>query len=216
MSYFYFDFCNLYYILLILKFFTLQSSNIRMTKVIVSCMDYRLTEEIHKRADKDTLIFRNAGANVKEFLDRLKELKPDEIIYLPHTDCAAMKLVYNVIKKGDQVNAEIDEKLISQFKNEKFETLEELERLNAKINEQLLKQITPNVKTELVDVNKIKWPNKITKVYFYQPNNRPKEIGAYILQSTSIKDVNADISIAKEKLGFKEVYDCSTGECKQI
>lgn len=117
-------------------------------------MDYRLTEEIHKRANEDTLIFRNAGANVKEFLERLKEIKPDEIIYLPHTDCAAMKLVYNVIKQCDKVNQEVDEKLISQFKDKKFESLEELERLNAKINEEMLKQITPNIKTELIDVKR--------------------------------------------------------------
>ncbi|BFH73754.1 hypothetical protein SJAV_16980 [Sulfurisphaera javensis] len=187
-----------------------------MVKVIISCMDYRLTEEIHKRANEDTLIFRNAGANVKEFLERLKEIKPDEIIYLPHTDCAAMKLVYNVIKQCDKVNQEVDEKLISQFKDKKFESLEELERLNAKINEEMLKQITPNIKTELIDVKKIQWPNKIAKVYFYPPNARPKEIGAYILQSNSINDVNADIYIAKEKLGFKEVYDCSSDTCKQI
>jgi len=109
-----------------------------MVKVIISYMDYRLTEEIQKEAYLNTLIFRNAGANAKEFIERLKEIKPDEIIYLPHTDCAAMKLVFNVIKKGEKVDKEIEEKLISQFRGKKFETLEELERLNASINEELL------------------------------------------------------------------------------
>ena len=187
-----------------------------MVRVLISCMDYRLTEEIQKEADSNTLIFRNAGANVKEFIERLKEIKPDEIIYLPHTDCAAMKLVFNVIKKGDKVSNEVEEKLVSQFTNKKFDSLEELERLNASLNEEILKQITPNVKTRLIDVSQLKWPNKITKVYFYKPNQRAKEIGAYILQSTLIEDVHADIIIARENLGFKEVYDCSTGECKSL
>lgn len=187
-----------------------------MVKIIVSCMDYRLTEEIQRRATQDTLIFRNAGANVKEFIKRLKEIKPEEILYLPHTDCAAMKLVYNVVKQGDKVKDEVERNLISQFRGKYFNTLQDLERLNAIINEQLLKQITPNVKTELIDVSKLKWPNKITKVYFYPPNQHVKEIGAYILQSISVEDVKADIIIAKENLGFKEVYDCSNGQCKQI
>ncbi|BAB65683.1 carbonic anhydrase [Sulfurisphaera tokodaii] len=187
-----------------------------MVKVIISCMDYRLTEEIQKRADNNTLIFRNAGANVNEFIDRLKEIKPDEIIYLPHTDCAAMKLVFNVIKNNDKVNEEVENKLVKQFRKVKFETLEELERINASINEEMLKQITNNVRTELIDVSKLKWPNRITKVYFYLPNMRAKEVGAYILQSSSLSDVSADIYIAKEKLGFKEIYDCSSSNCKQI
>jgi len=187
-----------------------------MVKVLISCMDYRLTEEIQKEADSNTLIFRNAGANVKEFIERLKEIKPDEIVYLPHTDCAAMKLVFNVVKKGDKVSNEVKENLVSQFTGKKFDSLEELERLNASLNEEMLKQITPNVKTRLVDVNQLKWPNKMAKVYFYQPDQRAKEIGAYILQSTSIKDVHADILIATQNLGFKEVYDCSTGECRAL
>jgi len=74
-----------------------------------------------------------------------------------------MKLVFNVIKKGEKVDKEIEEKLISQFRDKKFETLEELERLNASINEEMLKQITPKVTTRLIDVSKIKWPNKIAK-----------------------------------------------------
>jgi carbonic anhydrase len=180
-------------------------------------MDYRLTEEIQKRADNSTLIFRNAGANVKEFIYRLREIKPDEIIYLPHTDCAAMRLVFNVIKHGDTVNEEVENKLVEQFRKAKFETLEELERrINISVNEEMLKRITNRIKTELIDVSKLKWPNRIAKVYFYLPSARVKEVGAYILQSFSIVDVSADIYIAKEKLGLKEVYDCSAGSCRQI
>ncbi|MFP3200640.1 MAG: carbonic anhydrase [Sulfolobus sp.] len=188
-----------------------------MVKVIVSCMDYRLTEEIMRRADKDTVIFRNAGANVWEFLDRIKGLNPDEIIYLPHSDCAAMKLVYNVVKKGEKVSDNIMRNLVEPFTKEKFDTLDELERINAKINEELLKQITRNVKTELIDVKKLKWPEKKTEVYFYKVTDRPTDkIGAYILQSVSISDVATDIEIARDKLGFKDIYDCSEGNCKKI
>ncbi|MEJ2771834.1 MULTISPECIES: carbonic anhydrase [unclassified Stygiolobus] len=189
-----------------------------MKRVIVSCMDYRLTDEILKRTDKDTLIFRNAGANVKEFLQRLKEINPDEVIYLPHTDCAAMKLVFNVVKKGENVSKNVKEKLVDVFSGQKFETLEELEQLNAKINEEMLKkEVTKNVKTELIDVKKIQWPQKKTEVYFYPITARPTDkIGAYILQSTSIDDVKADIEIAKDKLGFKDIYNCSSGDCKEI
>jgi len=35
-----------------------RANLILMTKVIISCTDYRLTEEIQKETDQDTLIFK--------------------------------------------------------------------------------------------------------------------------------------------------------------
>ncbi|BDC17268.1 carbonic anhydrase [Acidianus sp. HS-5] len=170
-------------------------------------MDYRLSEEVMKSVKEEgDLIIRNAGANVYELKDTLKELKLDEVVFLPHTDCAAMKLVNSTIKDGKEVDEEIEEKLVSQFRNINFSSLQELEKSNAEIGEKILKEIFPNAKitTELIDVNKIRIPQKKTKYYLLKPQTRYNDniIGSYVIQSFKKEDVTADIKIA-ESLGLK-------------
>ena len=176
-------------------------------RLIISCMDYRLSEEVMKRVKEEgDLIIRNAGANIYELKDTLKNLNVDEVIFLPHTDCAAMKLVNSTIKDGKEVDKEIEEKLVSQFRDKNFNSLQELEKLNAEIGEKILKEIFPNARiiTELIDVNKIKIPQKKTRYYLLKPQTRydGEIIGSYVIQSFSKGDVTADIKIA-ESLGLK-------------
>lgn len=176
-----------------------------MTRLIISCMDYRLSQEIMNRVQsKDDIVIRNAGANVYELKDKLKGIKVDEVVFLPHTDCAALKLVYSVIKEGKEVDKEIEEKLVSQFRGKNFTSLQELERLNAKVGEEILKEIFPKVVTELIDVSKIRPPQRKPKYYLLKPHTRYDDeiIGAYVIQAFSKEDVTADIKIA-EGLGLK-------------
>jgi hypothetical protein len=169
-------------------------------------MDYRLSEEIEKRAEKDTLILRNAGANVNGLKDVLKEIKADEVVFMPHTDCAALKLVYSAIREGKSVDPEIEKTLVSQFRGKEFQTLQDLERLNAKLGEEALKRIFPNAKitTELIDVTKIKIPERKPVVYLLKPESRYNKeiIGAYVIQAPKREAVSADLKIA-ESLGLK-------------
>ena len=172
-------------------------------KVVLSCMDYRLTEEIMKKMGEGVLVIRNAGANVNAVKEALKMLKPEEVIFMPHTDCAAMKLVKSVITGEKNVDIEVEEKLVSQFKGK---DVKDLDRINAQVGEKLIKEVLPNAKvtTELVDVSKIKWPERKT-VYFLLKSQSEYEkdmVGGYILQAPSKEDLSADVKIA-ESLGLK-------------
>jgi carbonic anhydrase len=170
-------------------------------------MDYRLTEEVIKRAqEENSLIIRNAGANVFEIRDTLKKLNPEKIIYLPHTDCAAMKLTYSVLKNGEKVTPLVSKNLISVFKDRNFNSTKELEEINAKVNEEMIREILPNAKIikELVDVSKIKWPERKAKVYVLKADKKYDNniIGYYIIQAITKEDILADLEIA-DKLGLK-------------
>lgn len=100
-------------------------------------MDYRLSEEVLKRADQNTVIIRNAGANVYELKEALSAYKDiGEVIYMPHNDCAAMKLVYSVIKEGKKIDREIMQKLISPFKNTNFTLYKIWKGLMQKFNQE--------------------------------------------------------------------------------
>ncbi|AWR97480.1 carbonic anhydrase [Acidianus sulfidivorans JP7] len=172
-----------------------------MKKLIISCMDYRLSEEILKRADNNTLIIRNAGANVFELKDKLRNMKDiGEVIFLPHTDCAAMKLVNSILKEGKNVDNEITEKLVKPFENASFNNLQELEKLNLELQYNILKDIFPNAKieAELIDINKLNIPKRNPIYYLLKPESRySKEmIGSYIIQSFDKESVSADLKIA--------------------
>ncbi len=179
-------------------------------RVILSCMDYRLTEEIMKRMDQNTIVLRNAGANVNEFKDILKSLNPDEVVYLPHTDCAAMKLVFSSVKQGEQVSPKIESSLVSQFRGRNFNDLKELEELNHRLGLEIIKQVVPKAKvtSELIDVSKIKWPERKAEVYVLKSTTKYANdaIGRYVIQSMNRQSIEADLEIAN-KLNLKVVKD---------
>ncbi len=171
-------------------------------KVVLSCMDYRLTEEVMKEIGDNVLVIRNAGANVNAVKETLKKLNPEEVIFMPHTDCAAMKLVKRVLS-GEKVDSEVEDKLVSQFKGK---DAEDLDRVNAELGEKLLKEVLPNAKviTNLVDVGRIKWPERKAVYYILKSSSSYDEdmLGGYILQAPSRDDLSADVKIA-ESLGLK-------------
>ncbi len=175
-----------------------------MTKVVISCMDYRLTEEVMKKMGKGVLVIRNAGANVNGVKDALKKLNPEEVLFMPHTNCLAMSLVKSVISGEKTVDRDVEESLVSQFKGK---DVNDLDRVNAHVGEELLRKLLPNAKvtTELIDVSKIKWPERKAVYYLLKSeSNYDKDmIGGYMLQAPSKEDLKADIKIA-ESLGLKQ------------
>ncbi|BBG23727.1 carbonic anhydrase [Sulfuracidifex tepidarius] len=172
-------------------------------KVVLSCMDYRLTEEVMKKMGEGVMVIRNAGANVNAVKETLRKLSPEEVIFMPHTDCAAMKLVKGVLTGEKTVDKEVEEKLVSQFKGK---DVNDLDKVNAMLGEKLLKEILPNAKvtTELIDVGKIKWPERKAVYYLLKSSSKYENdmIGGYMLQAPSKEDLNADVKIA-DSLGLK-------------
>ncbi|WP_052349428.1 carbonic anhydrase [Candidatus Acidianus copahuensis] len=180
-------------------------------KLVISCMDYRLTQTIRERSEKeDAYVFRNAGANVNGLRKALSQIDAEEVIFMPHNDCAAMKLVYRVIKEGIKVEDEIMKSLIDQFNSIKFSTTNELEKENVKIQAKILSEIFPKSKItiEFIDVNSLKWPERKPEVQLLRYNTKYEEEinGTYIIQSNSKESVIPDIQIAN-LLGLKIIKD---------
>ena len=172
-------------------------------------MDYRLTEEVMKEVKEGTLVFRNAGANVAGLEKELRELKDvDEVIYMPHNDCAAMKLTLAVLQGKDTLDKREYDHLIKQFEGKKFDSLADLERENAIQGVRKLMEIFPNARITLrfVDVNKIKWPEKKAKVCITTPDKKPTSdvVGMYVLSANRKETVEPDLKIAQEKLNLKD------------
>lgn len=179
-----------------------------MKKLIISCMDYRLSEEILKKIDQNTIILRNAGANVYELREVLTTYTGvEEVIYLPHTDCAAIKLVNAVLKEGKKADNVIMEKLVKPFEGTTFSSIQELEKINAELQAKYLKEIFPKSKiiTELIDVTKIKIPERKPVYCLLKSETKYNKemIGAYIIQAPKKELVIADIKIA-EQLSLKQ------------
>ena len=178
-------------------------------RIIISCMDYRLTEEVMKEVKDGTLVFRNAGANVAGLEKELRELKDvEEVIYMPHNDCAAMKLTLAVLQGKDTLDRREYEHLVKQFEGKRFDNLAELEKENALQGVKKLMEIFPNARITLrfIDVNKIKWPEKKAKVCITTPDKKLSNevVGMYVLSAMKKETVEPDLKIAQEKLNLKD------------
>lgn len=127
-----------------------------MVRVVISCMDRRLHEYLDRYHDNNTIFLRNAGANVSAMVDQIREIEEkmgiDEAIVMPHTDCAAMKLVKNSYDTGN-VDKELGV-LLDQFKDVKGGTVEEVETLNLQIQEEKLRNIlgSSKAKSQLINM----------------------------------------------------------------
>lgn len=175
-------------------------------RLVISCMDYRLSEEIAKRAREGDLILRTAGANVNGLRRYLSGLDVEEVLYLPHTDCAALKLVYSAIKEGRPVDPAVEEALVSLYRGREFSTMEELERIHVELQTSILKSLFPRAKVsvEIIDVSKVKPLQRKPVYHLLKPSSRydQEALGAYIIQAPKREDVEADIKIA-ESLGLR-------------
>ena len=179
-------------------------------RVVISCMDYRLTEEVMREVKEGTLVFRNAGANVAGLEGELRLLRDvDEVIYMPHSDCAAMKLVLAVLQGRDRLEKREYDHLVKQFEGRNYGSLEELERENALQGLRRLMEIFPNARITLrfIDVSRIRWPERKAKVCITTPDRKlPNDVvGMYVLSAMSRETIEPDLKIAQEKLNLREI-----------
>ncbi|AAY80612.1 carbonic anhydrase [Sulfolobus acidocaldarius] len=152
-------------------------------------MDRRLNRYLAENFN-DSIVIRNAGANVNSLKTTLIKYKNliDEVVLLPHTDCGAMKVVYSNIVEGKKATSTaVEDKLIKQFTKTKFSSLNELEGLNLKLQEENLRKIfSAPVRAELIDVNKISFEQSKEpfSVYVTSPG-KPIDLGSsvYIISS---------------------------------
>ncbi len=158
--------------------------------LLISCMDYRLSKYLEYKAD---LIIRNAGGLVNDIIEKINLLKPDRILYMPHRDCAAMKLAKRILNNEIAVNNDIYNYLAATFKN-----AENLEEYNYEYGLSMLKKNFNNVTGELIDTKSIDWPER--KPYYKILNSYDKYNnlnGYYIIQAPDISWIEKDIKIAE-------------------
>ena len=182
-------------------------------------MDRRLGEYLDALNDGKTVFLRNAGANIRSLEPSIKELMTKynitRIHVAAHTDCGGMNVVASSIGKKDSVSKHIWENLVEQFSEVKFENREELERKNEILQREAARRVVGEgveVSSELIDVNAINAytrNNEHTVVITKPSDKRYGEItsmlnigiyNAYLVQSSNIDNIIADIEIVKNYL----------------
>ncbi len=156
-------------------------------RIVLACMDRRLNAHLDENYnDGNTLFLRNAGANAHCLLQSIGNAvnsgEIDSIVVLGHTDCGAMKVVFDAIvnRNGSYCNG-IRDKIVNLFEDygylkhagERLQGLDpvqrsraeasvrrRLEKRNVDLQVGFLKGLTrsfPHVKVEgsLVDLKKI-------------------------------------------------------------
>lgn len=106
---------------------------IGIERVLITCMDTRLSEEAEKNYnDGKTIFARNAGGlpgglknTVKRILEENSGIK--EVLIMPHTDCGAMGAVFRCLMQGEKFDQEILDGLVKYFENKPILTREDLE-----------------------------------------------------------------------------------------
>ncbi|ACB39316.1 carbonic anhydrase [Pyrobaculum neutrophilum] len=170
-------------------------------RLVITCMDYRLSEEVLRRVGPGDLVVRTAGANVRGVARSLAGLPVQEVLYLPHTDCAALKLVYSALSQGQPADPLVEEALVSQYRGRRPADLEELERLHVETQVAILRTLFPHARitVETIDVSKIRWPPRKPVYHLLKPQSRYTQdmIGAYIIQAFRREDVQPDIKVAQ-------------------
>ncbi len=193
-----------------------------MNKLVISCMDRRLNDFIEQHYS-DCFVIRNAGANVypitKEIKDLIKDKDIREIVLLAHTDCGAMKKVFGVIKDRKPVDLDLEDNLISHYRDLNFTNISELEKDNLKLQINKLKDEFPETKIEgrLLQIEDIKVPEEegIHELIIANPS-KPGYSGllnelslnhfsVYVLQS-DINNVMPDLKLAVKDLGVKFIH----------
>ncbi|MGC8648570.1 MAG: carbonic anhydrase [Candidatus Micrarchaeia archaeon] len=190
-------------------------------KLVISCMDRRLNKILDKENDGNTIMLRNAGANANGLYGSIKRAIENDVStikLMAHSDCGAMKVVYNSIKEGAEASEEIDSTLISQFEGKQFSTRNELESLNEALQTEELEKISNGVEIEksFVDLSKYTFnePKEHVAAFVHPSSEKYEEIckkaglgvdDTYFIQAESIEEVYADLEIAITKLGIKRI-----------
>ncbi len=99
-------------------------------RLVLACMDRRLNGHLDEKYNNgNTLFLRNAGANAHCLLQSISEAvsegKIDEILVLGHTDCGAMKVVFDaIVNHNSSYSSAIKDRIIHPFDD--FEYLKEV------------------------------------------------------------------------------------------
>ncbi len=185
-------------------------------------MDRRLNMLIEKDYP-ESIIIRNAGANVNPVIGEIKDIMQDKdirkIVVATHTDCGAMKKVYNVINKSDSATEDLEQNLISLFRGMKFKDINELEKLNLKMQVDKLKNEFPDLEIvgKMIDTSEIKGDKEFKNHGLIIMNpSKPDYVGLlkdlkanpfemYIIQS-DFEEALADIQLAANDLKTNPIH----------
>ncbi|MDG7052088.1 MAG: hypothetical protein JRN19_06535 [Nitrososphaerota archaeon] len=200
------------------------------TNLIISCMDYRIQDAIDDAIDGNDekfVIMRNAGANVKELrnsiVGMIKQGGVKRIKLMPHSDCAAMKIVYSALKENKHYDAVIYESLVEQFNGKNFNSLKELEIINRAMQYDNIKNLLDEnnvgksieVESIFVNTEKLRYYQRngsfvlsfpVSAKYSDLFNKIGKIRGSYFLHSLDIDDLAADMIIANKLVGLKKLF----------
>ena len=160
-------------------------------RLVLACMDRRLNMYLDEHYnDGNTLFLRNAGANAHCLLQSISDAvisgTVNKIVVLGHTDCGAMKVVFDaIVNCNSSYCADIKDKIVHPFDDygylkeagKKLSALSQegraraeekarrvLEKRNVELQVSFLKELTrsfPNVCVEgsVVDISTIKMPS---------------------------------------------------------
>jgi hypothetical protein len=194
-----------------------------MKEIILSCMDRRLNEEMDRHNKGNQIFLRNAGANVSSIMESIVNISNrndvNKITVYVHDDCKAMALVYDILKHGKTVNGEtildgkvidsqIMEVLVKPFANENFNTVQELEAINFKKQQESLKKMSEKINCEvkMLLVADLNIPKDASghEVLVMKPSDvKYKQImkenmyGYYVIQGEYIDELKSDLAVAR-------------------
>lgn len=193
-----------------------------MEELVICCMDRRLNDFLENNYS-NSLVLRNAGANVAPLIPMIKQAVRDKgidtITLMTHDDCGAMGKTFEVIKKGAEAPEELNDELINQFRSLNFETRSQLEEKNTELQLERLKKEFPNIKIQAkpIKMSEIKVPGDTNehKLLVISPGkpeynrifsslNLPHS-QCYVVQA-SISNAMPDIELAANDLHAKEVF----------
>ncbi|HUB92637.1 MAG TPA: hypothetical protein VL945_01630 [Candidatus Saccharimonadales bacterium] len=200
-----------------------------MDTIVLTCMDPRLNEYLDKKYlsedGKKTYgkveIWRNASGRLPP-IEEITNSGAREIILAPHTDCAAKRHMYEMLKQD--VARDEEDKIVEQveglIEGQSFATREEFDALVNKEEETFLKEklskTAIKVKMDVVDLSKLKLHQHTQEkmlVISNETDTMSEKIAiqagiemasCYIIQGPYLKDMNPDINLALS-LGIKRV-----------
>jgi|GEM_PF-439490 len=198
-----------------------------MKELLISCMDHRLNGFIDQLSSAQTILVRNAGANIFSIKESIKFLidnnEISKIILSTHNDCGAMKVVFNSIKNKKNPNDDIYNKLVKQFEKRSFNTIEELEKINTEIQLDELEKIAKGIKIEVktIDLSNYKSnSNEEHKLVYsfpdaYNYEELSKKLGIneneiYFIHANHFDEIKHDLDIAIDYLGIKDINFLAT------
>lgn len=195
-----------------------------MNKLIVSCMDRRLNNELDREADDDTVFLRNAGANIAGMVDSIKryvkESGIDSVTIRTHTDCGAMKFVKAALAKELKPSAENYSRLVRQFEGSDVGNLDDANtdvQLSAMYNLAVEDDLDVGVDGSMIDLSKLQLNadgRHVLSVILGKQKVRYADVSeqmgvgpndSYFLQAPAFDELLPDIDIAVSVLNLSDI-----------